>query len=250
MTQAYHQTRFFVKLSKPNFEHLKQTHVWGCPTYVLEPAIQDGRKLPKWQPKSQRGVFLGFSERHFSQIGLIKNLCTGAVSPQYHVVYNDNFTTVTNSDKNGIHFHQQLKDWENLVKTSSEQYWDFNDPNLPQPLSQEWNDTIIENSQFQPPQPSTAPCSILCPSSTRSPPCRSTTADLNNEFNLEHKPVEQPSDSLDPTPESQRPTSPLHHDQPSPPLQRSTRTCKQPERYSKTKHSTLSVVKLTSKKFA
>ena len=39
--EIFHQTL------EPNFKHLKQTHAWGCPTYILEPAIQDGRKLPK-----------------------------------------------------------------------------------------------------------------------------------------------------------------------------------------------------------
>ena len=31
---------------------LRNAHVWGCPTYVLDPKIQDGKKLPCWQPKS------------------------------------------------------------------------------------------------------------------------------------------------------------------------------------------------------
>lgn len=26
--------------------------VWGCPTYVLQPTLQEGKKLPKWQPRS------------------------------------------------------------------------------------------------------------------------------------------------------------------------------------------------------
>ena len=29
---------------------LKDLHVWGCPVYVLDPKIQDGKKLPKWSP--------------------------------------------------------------------------------------------------------------------------------------------------------------------------------------------------------
>ena len=86
----------FNQTLKPNFEHLKRTHVWGCPTYVLKPAIQDGRKLPKWQPKARCGVFLGFSKSNSTQIGFIKNIKTSAVSQQYHVVYEDHFTTVTN----------------------------------------------------------------------------------------------------------------------------------------------------------
>jgi hypothetical protein len=26
------------------------THVFGCPVYVLDAAIQDGQKIPKWNP--------------------------------------------------------------------------------------------------------------------------------------------------------------------------------------------------------
>jgi len=67
---------------------------WGCPVYVLEPKIYEGKKLPKWDPKAKRGQFLGMSKRHASTIGLICNLRTEAVSPQYHVVYDEHFTTV------------------------------------------------------------------------------------------------------------------------------------------------------------
>ena len=27
-------------------------HVWGCPVYVLDKTISDGRKLPRWTPRS------------------------------------------------------------------------------------------------------------------------------------------------------------------------------------------------------
>jgi hypothetical protein len=66
---------------------IRGAHVWGCPTYVLDPKIQDGKKLPRWQPKSRRTQFLGwFSKRHASTIGgLVRNLKTGAISPQFHV---------------------------------------------------------------------------------------------------------------------------------------------------------------------
>ena len=33
-------------------EDLLQLPVWGCPAYVLEPTLQDGKKLPKWKPRS------------------------------------------------------------------------------------------------------------------------------------------------------------------------------------------------------
>ena len=36
--------------SKIDNNVLRNAHVWGCPTYVLDPKIQDGKKLPHWQP--------------------------------------------------------------------------------------------------------------------------------------------------------------------------------------------------------
>ena len=62
---------------QPDFTYIKRAHVWGCLVYVLDPALQDGRKLPKWSPRSRRGQFLGFSPSHLTQIGLIRNLRTG-----------------------------------------------------------------------------------------------------------------------------------------------------------------------------
>lgn len=37
----------------PSYDHLQQSHVWGCPVYVLDPKLQDGKKLPKWLPRTQ-----------------------------------------------------------------------------------------------------------------------------------------------------------------------------------------------------
>ena len=68
--------------------------VWGCPVYVLDPRLQDGQKLPKWSKRSRLGMYLGTSTSHSPTVGLILNLQTGHVSPQYHVVYDELFTTV------------------------------------------------------------------------------------------------------------------------------------------------------------
>jgi hypothetical protein len=73
---------------------LHNTHIFGCPAYMLDPKIQDGKKLPRWQPKSCCGQFLGFSKQHASTIGLIRNLNTRLISPQFHVVFDDQFTTI------------------------------------------------------------------------------------------------------------------------------------------------------------
>lgn len=73
---------------------LKDIHVWGAPVYVLHPTLQQGRKLPRWEPRARRGVFLGFSPEHSSDVPLILNLATGSISPQFHVVFDDEFSTV------------------------------------------------------------------------------------------------------------------------------------------------------------
>jgi hypothetical protein len=64
---------------------LRHAKVWGYPVYVLDPKLQDGKKLPK---------FLGTSDQHSRHIGTIHNLGTGYVTPQFHVIYDELFTTV------------------------------------------------------------------------------------------------------------------------------------------------------------
>ena len=102
--------------SKNNYTHLTNAHTWGCPVYVLDPALQDGQKIPCWDPRSRRGVYLGISPLHASTVGLIYNSKTNRISPQFHCVYDDYFQTVHS-----------------------------NDPNHPPPI---WDDLII-NSRFR-----------------------------------------------------------------------------------------------------
>ena len=73
---------------------LKNEHTWGCPAYVLDPKLQDGKKLPKWDFRTRQGQYLGKSSKHASSIGLIRNLKTGFISPQFHVIYDHKFETV------------------------------------------------------------------------------------------------------------------------------------------------------------
>lgn len=77
--------------STPQLQHLP---VWGCPTYVLDPRLQDKRKLPKWHSRSRRGQFLGWSPLHASNVALVRNLTTGCILPQFHVVFDNWFETV------------------------------------------------------------------------------------------------------------------------------------------------------------
>lgn len=85
-------------LTKTKADHrdLLRTHVWGCPVYVLDPALQGNKKIPKWNKRARQAQFVGFSEQHSSLVAKVRHLSTGHVSPQYHVVFDDLFETVFN----------------------------------------------------------------------------------------------------------------------------------------------------------
>lgn len=120
-------------------ERLHDIHVFGSPTYVLDPTLQDGKKLPRWSPRTRRGAFLGVSKRHASSAPLILNLQSGSISPQYHCVFDDWFTTVTADDDTLID-PEQLP-WADLFTNSRFQYPFDEDQEVP-PLHPDWTDEI------------------------------------------------------------------------------------------------------------
>jgi hypothetical protein len=68
--------------------------VFGCPVYVLDAALQDGHKIPKWAPRACLGIFLGFLTLHSSQVPIMMNVDTGKISPQFHIIFDNKFETV------------------------------------------------------------------------------------------------------------------------------------------------------------
>jgi hypothetical protein len=60
------------------------------------------------------GIYFGRSPSHASNVGLILNPRTGHVSPQFYVVYNDDFTTVPYLRTTTVPPH-----WAKLVEASS-----------------------------------------------------------------------------------------------------------------------------------
>ncbi len=70
-------------------------HTFGCSCYVLDHRLLSGiGKVPKWKPHARMGIYVGRSPSHASNVALILNPRTGHVSPQFHVVFDDDFTTV------------------------------------------------------------------------------------------------------------------------------------------------------------
>jgi hypothetical protein len=113
----------FTSTKFPSYDHLQQSHVWGCPVYILDPKLQDGKKLPKWLPRTQRRQYLGVSPQHSSTIGHILNLRTGFVSPQHHVIYDDLYSMVSNAETGSILDIDQFQvdNWAKLIASGSEQ---------------------------------------------------------------------------------------------------------------------------------
>ena len=69
--------------------------VFGCPTYVLHKELQDGSKRQKWTARSWQGCYVGFSPMHARTVALIYNPATTHVSPQFHLVYDEQFSSVS-----------------------------------------------------------------------------------------------------------------------------------------------------------
>ena len=113
-------------------QRLLDLHVWGCPAYVLEPKLQDGKKIPRWKPRSGRGVFLGLASKYASSVPLVLNPSTLHISPQFHVVFDDLFTTVLSQSEEDL----PPTEWIDLCITSRYQT-DF-DENDPIRLDDEW----------------------------------------------------------------------------------------------------------------
>ena len=63
--------------------------------HVLCPRLQDGFKIPKFDPRAHKGIYTGSLPLHASTVGMIYNPKTTRISPQFHCIYNDYFETVS-----------------------------------------------------------------------------------------------------------------------------------------------------------
>ena len=72
----------FTRTKWPHHNLISNAKVWGCPVYVLDPILQDGKRLPK----SHLGMYVGSSPSHSDTITRFLSLETGYVSAQYHSI--------------------------------------------------------------------------------------------------------------------------------------------------------------------
>ena len=83
------------KFCKTNMKmELKDVHTFGCPCFILDKELQTENMLPKWDPRSRLGVYLGHSPCHTGSVALVLNPKTLHISPQFHVACDDRFLTV------------------------------------------------------------------------------------------------------------------------------------------------------------
>ena len=101
-----------------SYDNLSGALRW-CPlrrgAYILNYKLAVGQKLPK--PCSRCGVYLGTSTEHSSNVPLVLTLKTGSITPQYHVVFDDFFTT-------SVSERDIPETWDKLFHYSS-QFWDY-----------------------------------------------------------------------------------------------------------------------------
>jgi hypothetical protein len=72
-----------------NLDHF---HPFGSPVYVLKSSLQSLKSHNKWEDRSRVGIFMCHLRNHVSSVPLILNTQSGNVSPQFHCIYDDDFS--------------------------------------------------------------------------------------------------------------------------------------------------------------
>ena len=88
---------------------LQNAHPWGCPVCVLDPRLQDGSNIPRWDPHTRCVIFMGVSPLHASSVGVICNPAMNCLSPQFHCICDDYFETI------GFDSLLEPPQWQDLV---------------------------------------------------------------------------------------------------------------------------------------
>jgi hypothetical protein len=78
-------------------------HPLLCPVYVLDRRMQEGTSPPKWTKRTTQTtqkVYVGHLHHYSKSVPMVWDPKTKVVSPQFHVMFNDNFDTVQAPDPN------------------------------------------------------------------------------------------------------------------------------------------------------
>ena len=75
---------------------------------------------------------MGFSKMHSSLVSLILNQSTGSISPQFHVVFDDLFSTVHTNES------ETPREWNKLISMPSARFQVALDESAELELADEW----------------------------------------------------------------------------------------------------------------
>ena len=93
-----------------DFNDIKSMKTSRCPCYVLCTKSTSTQRKNKWTYKATKGIYLGRSRSHASNVALILNTKTKHISPQYHIVLDEQFTST------GILESNMPENWDNLFQ--------------------------------------------------------------------------------------------------------------------------------------
>jgi hypothetical protein len=85
-----------------------------CPVYVLDRRMQEGTSPPKWTKRTTQKVYVGNLHNYSKSVPMVWDPKTKLVSPQFHVMFDDNFDTVKAPDLN----FKQSDNMDRLFKTN------------------------------------------------------------------------------------------------------------------------------------
>ena len=76
---------------------VKQFPNFGFHCFICDHKLCQKKLIPKWTPKSRHAVYHGISPQHAGSVALVLNFKTGYISPKFHIIFDDDFTTITAS---------------------------------------------------------------------------------------------------------------------------------------------------------
>jgi hypothetical protein len=82
--------------------------------------MKEGTSPPKWTKRTTQNVYVGHLHHYSKSVPMVWDLKTRLVSPQFHVMFDDNFDTVQAPDPNIKHADTM----DHLFKTNSYKYDD------------------------------------------------------------------------------------------------------------------------------
>jgi hypothetical protein len=95
-------------------------HPLLCPVCVLDRRMQEGTSPPKWTKRTTQKVYIRHLHHYSKSVPMVWDPKTKLISPQFHVMFDDNFDTVQAPDPNIT----QADTMDSLFKTNRYKYDD------------------------------------------------------------------------------------------------------------------------------